>query len=174
MSCQLNVSPPETLKQPIEVPEKTLMGPGPSNCHDRVLKAQALPVLGHLHPEFCKIMDDTKAGIQYAFQTKNAMTLALSATGHAGMECLMSNMLETGDVILIAKNGIWGERAGDMAKRQGADVRFVEKEAGRPFTLEDIGAALKAHKPALFFVTHGESSTGCVQGLEGLGPLCHR
>ena len=47
------------------------------------------------------------------------MTLALSATGHAAMDCVMNNMVERGDVVLIAENGIWGERAGDMAKRHG-------------------------------------------------------
>ena len=62
-------------------------------------------------------MDEVKAGIQYAFQTKNALTLALSATGHAGMEAVMANLLEEGDTILIAENGIWGQRAEDMAKR---------------------------------------------------------
>ena len=115
----LTVQAPEVLKAPIVVPEKTLMGPGPSNTPDRVLKALALPTLGHLHPEFCKIMDDCKAGLQYAFQTKNKMTLAVSSTGHAGMECVMTNLIERGDVVLIANNGIWGERAADMAKRQG-------------------------------------------------------
>ena len=62
-------------------------------------------------------MDDVKAGIQYAFQTNNALTWALSATGHAGMEAVMANLLEDGDTILIAENGIWGQRAEDMAKR---------------------------------------------------------
>ena len=47
------------------------------------------------------------------------MTLALSATGHAAMDCVMNNMVERGDVVLIAENGIWGERAGDMASRHG-------------------------------------------------------
>ena len=50
----MDVSPPETLKNPIHVPEKLLMGPGPSNVSQRVLNAQALPTLGHLHAEFCK------------------------------------------------------------------------------------------------------------------------
>lgn len=172
-TTKLTVSPPEVLKNPIYVPEKTLMGPGPSNVCKRVLDAQALPTLGHLHPEFCKIMDECKAGIQYAFQTNNKLTLALSSTGHAGMECVMSNILEKGTVVLIAENGIWGERASDMAGRQGADVRMLSKTPGVPFTLQEIGDALKKHKPTLFFITHGESSTGVVQGLEGIGPLCH-
>ena len=50
------------------------------------------------------------------------MTLVLSSTGHAGMECVMTNLLEKGDVVLIANHGIWGERAMDMARRQGKFV----------------------------------------------------
>lgn len=72
-------------------------------------------------------MDDVKAGIQYVFQTKNALTLALSATGHAAMEAVMVNMLERDDVVLIANNGIWGERAGDMATRAGEN-RIMSNE----------------------------------------------
>lgn len=33
------------------------MGPGPANPNPRVLQAQALPLLGHMHPPFLKIMD---------------------------------------------------------------------------------------------------------------------
>ena len=79
----LSVPAPASLAAPISVPLKTMTGPGPSNVADRVLQAQALPTLGHLHPEFTKIMDDIKAGVQYIFQTNNTMTFALSATGHA-------------------------------------------------------------------------------------------
>ncbi len=64
-------------------------------------------------------MDDVKEGLRYAFQTKNNLTLAISGTGHAGMEAALVNLLERGDVILIGINGIWGERAADMANRQG-------------------------------------------------------
>jgi len=75
--------------------------------------------LGHLHPEFTQVMDEVKEGLKYAFQTKNALTLALSATGHAGMEAVMANMVEGGDRVLIANNGIWGDRAAEMARRHG-------------------------------------------------------
>ena len=79
----LDISPPPSLEEPLNVPLKTMTGPGPSNVSQKVLDAQALPTLGHLHPEFTKIMDDIKAGVQYIFQTNNTMTFALSATGHA-------------------------------------------------------------------------------------------
>jgi len=169
----LDVGAPSVLAKPINVPQKTLMGPGPSNVSDRVLQAQALPTLGHLHPEFTHIMDEIKAGIQYIFQTKNPMTLALSSTGHGGMEAVMVNMLEPGTVILIADSGIWGTRSAEMARRHGGDVRIVKTEPGTAFTLAQLAAAVEEHKPEVLFVTHGESSTGVLQGLEGLGPLCH-
>lgn len=64
-------------------------------------------------------MDDVKQGIQYAFQTNNPLTLAISGTGHAGMEAALCNLIERTDVVLIGINGIWGERAADIANRQG-------------------------------------------------------
>jgi len=89
------------------------------------------------------------------------------------MECVMNNMLEPGTVILIANNGIWGVRSQDMARRQGGDVREVVAAAGTNFKLSDLEAAVKKHKPTILFVTHGESSTGVVQPLEGIGAMCH-
>lgn len=170
----VDYAPPQCLAKPIEVPSKLLMGAGPSNAADIVLKAGSLPLLGHLHVEFIKIMDEVKEGIQYAFQTRNPLTLAISGTGHAGMEAAMCNLVERNDVVLIGVNGIWGERAADMASRQGADVRKFSKPAGDNFSLAEIKAALTEHKPAILFLVQGESSTGVVQPLDGVGALCSK
>lgn len=58
----MDVKAPKAFDQPLVVPEKLLLGPGPSNYPERVRKALANPVLGQLHPETFKIMDDIKAG----------------------------------------------------------------------------------------------------------------
>merc|ERR1719348_2256597 len=63
------------------------------------------------------------------------MTLALSATGHAAMECVMTNMLEPGRTVLIANNGIWGIRSADMARRQGATVKEITTPVGTAASL---------------------------------------
>lgn len=47
--------PPQSLMKTMDFPQKLLMGPGPSNCPPRVLNASALPLLGHLHPEFTQV-----------------------------------------------------------------------------------------------------------------------
>ena len=53
--CAVHLKPPRELFEPLVVPKRTLMGPGPSNCSQRVLNSLQQPVLGHLHPEICKV-----------------------------------------------------------------------------------------------------------------------
>lgn len=98
--------------------------------------------------------------------------MCLSASGHAGLESGLCNLIEDGDVVLIAVQGIWGERAAEMAKRLGGDVRLIEKAPGQQVSLEEAREQFAKHKPSIFFIAHGESSTGMMQSLDGFGDLC--
>jgi alanine-glyoxylate transaminase/serine-glyoxylate transaminase/serine-pyruvate transaminase len=164
----------EALSGKMVVPERLLMGPGPSNAHPAVLAAQTLPLLGHLHPPFLKIMDDIQEGLRYVFQTDSPYTLLASGTGHAGMETCISNLLEPGEKIVVGNNGIWGSRVADMAGRYGAEVVDLKVEGGRGYTFEELKTAVETHKPAVLFLCQGESSTGVHQNLAGVGDLCKR
>ena len=110
---------PQQLLVPLSVPNVLLLGPGPANPSLRTYNASAMPLLGHLHPEFCKIMEETKAGLQYVFQTRNEYTLAITGAGHAAMEASIMNLVERGERILVCVNGMWGSRAREIAERQG-------------------------------------------------------
>ncbi|KAL5015185.1 hypothetical protein ScPMuIL_009455 [Solemya velum] len=166
--------PPVELFKPMNFPLKTLMGPGPSNCPPRVLNACSLPILGHLHPEFVQIMDEVKAGVQYAFQTKNEWTVCISGTGHAAMEAACVNILEPGETVMVGVNGLWGQRFSDMADRNRVKVEKLTKPMGTVFTLEEVEQGLKKHKPVAFFLAQGESSGSTSQPLEKMGQLCHK
>ena len=61
-------SPPESLLKPINVPQKTLLGPGPSSAPPRVLAAGALPLLGHLHAEFTQVRT---LSVRYGIESYN-------------------------------------------------------------------------------------------------------
>lgn len=123
-------------------------------------------------------MDDIKEGLKYVFQTHNPLTLCVSASGHGGMECAMCNLIEDGDVVLCAVNGLWGRRAGDIAERYGADVRYIEgnsSTAAEAITLDRLLEYFKVHKPKVFFCAQGDSSTGFLQTqLEEIGDLCRK
>lgn len=116
---QTKVPVPKQLLEPLDLPSVHLFGPGPANPSLRTYNAHAMPLLGHLHPEFCKVMDETKAGLKYVFQTNNAYTLAITGSGHAAMEAAIINLVERGERILVCVNGLWGNRARDIAERQG-------------------------------------------------------
>lgn len=170
----MEVTAPDSLKTPLNVPTKLMMGPGPSNCSKRVLESLKNPVLGHLHPETLKIMDEIKDGLRYIFQTKNPLTLCVSTSGHGGMEATLCNLLEDGDVVLMGVTGIWGQRAGDMATRYGFDVRYLPCFFGKSLSLEEIRDSMEAHKPKVLFMVQGDSSTGVLQSLEGISEICRK
>jgi len=113
---------PKELLNPLRIPKKLLLGPGPSNCPNRVRHASSLSMLGHLHPEFLVIMEDVKQGLKYLFQTCNELTIAVSGSGHAGMEVAIMNVLEAGEKMMVLENGLWGARARGYAERIGENL----------------------------------------------------
>jgi alanine-glyoxylate transaminase / serine-glyoxylate transaminase / serine-pyruvate transaminase len=154
---------------------RVLLGPGPSNVHPRVMKAMLSPVVGHLDPDFVRVMEGIKKLLRIVFQTTNEITFPVSGTGSAGMETAMANLIEDGDEVVVAVNGAFGERLADTAGRLGAKIHRVEAEWGRIVELERIEAALKgARQPKLIAIVHAETSTGIYQPVEELGALAHR
>ena len=116
---------------PTTIPQRILLGPGPSQVSPRVLAAMSQPTIGHLDPVFLKIMDDIRTKLRTIFRTKNEMTLAMSGTGSAGMECVFANLIEPGDKVLICVNGVFGGRMVDVAQRCGAVVEKLEIPWGK-------------------------------------------
>ncbi|HHV58528.1 MAG TPA: alanine--glyoxylate aminotransferase family protein [Firmicutes bacterium] len=151
------------------------MGPGPSGVDPRVLRAMSTPLLGHLDPEFLEIMNETGELLRYVFQTENNLTLAMSGTGSAGMDTILSNLLEPGDKAIVAVCGVFGERMVDIAGRSGAQVKVVQGEWGRIIEPEAVEAAFKEMPAAkLLAVVQGETSTGILQPLTDLAAIAHR
>ena len=143
------------------LPKRTLMGPGPSDVSREVLEAMSQPTIGHLDPAFVGFMDELNELLRLAFQTKNPITLPISAPGSAGMECCFVNLLEPGDEVVIAVNGVFGGRMVEVARRCGAIPIAVEFDWGTPVDPDKMEDALKAHPDAVAMAfVHSETSTG--------------
>jgi len=140
---------------------RTLMGPGPSDVHPRILSALARPTIGHLDPEFIRLMDEVKQLLQYAFQTKNELTLPISAPGSAGMEACFVNLIEAGDQVIVCQNGVFGGRMQENVSRLGAQAIMVADDWGTAVDLDIVKQAIidNPKVKALAFV-HAETSTG--------------
>jgi len=150
-------------------PVRTLMGPGPSDVSPRVLAASSRPTIGHLDPLFVGLMDDVKGLLQYAFQTKNELTIPLSAPGSAGMEAAFVNLLECGDKVIVCQNGVFGGRMKENVERCGATVIMVMDRWGDPVDPEKLEAVIKEHPDAkVVAFVHAETSTGVRSDAETL------
>ncbi len=156
-------------------PVRTLMGPGPSDVHPRILEALSRPTIGHLDPKFVEMMEEVKSMLQYAFQTKNELTIAVSAPGSAGMETCFVNLLEAGDKAIVCQNGVFGGRMKENVERLGATAVMVEDEWGKTVDLNKVEDALKANPDAkvLAFV-HAETSTGASSDAKALCELARK
>ena len=144
-------------------PDRTLMGPGPSDVHPRVLRAMSTPLVGHLDPSFVEIMDETQELLRYAFRTDNRWTIPVSGTGSAAMETAIGNLVEPGETMLVPTNGYFGGRMAEMARRAGGSAVEVDAPWGEPLDPVDVRAAFDEHQPDVFGFVHAETSTGVRQ-----------
>jgi len=158
-----------TLNPPVRV----LLGPGPSDIHPRVLEAMAKPTVGHLDPFYLQLMNAMQDKLRAVFQTKNEMTFAVSATGSAGMEAAVVNLIEPGDAMIACVNGVFGGRMADVAGRAGAEVTTIEKPWGSVFEPADLKDALAATKPKAVGIVMAETSTGAAQPIKEIADLVH-
>jgi alanine-glyoxylate transaminase/serine-glyoxylate transaminase/serine-pyruvate transaminase len=155
-------------------PIRTLMGPGPSDVHPRVLEALSRPTIGHLDPAFITMMDELKELLQYALQTGNAMTMPISAPGSAGMETCFVNLVEPGDKVIVCQNGVFGGRMKENVERCGGSAVMVEDTWGEAIDIDKLEEALKVHGDArIVAMVHAETSTGAQSDVAALVKLAH-
>jgi alanine-glyoxylate transaminase/serine-glyoxylate transaminase/serine-pyruvate transaminase len=152
---------------------RLLLGPGPSDVHPRVLTVMATPLMGHLDPQFLVLMNETQEMLRQAYGTENTLTFPVSATGMAGMETCLVNLLEPGDKIIVCVAGFFGTRQVEVAQRTGAQVVRLDVPWGTVFDLNQIRDALSKHRPKVLSIVHAETSTGAWQPLDQVGKLCH-
>jgi len=148
---------------PLSLPDRLLLGPGPSNVSDEVRAALARPLIGHLDPAFLALLDEIQVMLRRIFKSESAFAFPLSGTGSAGMEACLVNLLEPGETALVAVNGVFGERISAIAERAGARVVRVEAEMGHAVPVEKLLAEIGARRPALVALVHAETSTGVEQ-----------
>ncbi|MGH3493423.1 MAG: pyridoxal-phosphate-dependent aminotransferase family protein [Sciscionella sp.] len=151
--------------------DRALLGAGPSNPYPEATAGLSAPLLGHLDPDFLQILDETCEGLRALWGTQNPRTLPLSGTGSIGMEASFANTVRHGDVVVVAVNGLFGQRMCDVARRYGAEVVPVEHSWGRAI---DVARVLDAHPaPRIVAAVHAETSTGACSDIGALAAAVH-
>ncbi|SCZ84697.1 pyridoxal-phosphate-dependent aminotransferase family protein [Nitrosomonas mobilis] len=156
-------------------PQRTLMGPGPSDTHPRVLTALARPTLGHLDPVFTEMMEELKSLLRYAFQTSNLLTFPVSGPGSVGMEMCFVNMIIPGDKVIVCRNGVFGGRMIENVERSGGTALIVDDKWGEPVDPQKVEDCLKKNPDVkILAFAHAETSTGVQSDAKTLSGLAKK
>lgn len=151
---------------------RTIMTPGPVEVDPRVLRAMSYPILGQFDPEFTELMNETMEMLRDVFQTNNQWAFPIDGTSRSGIEAVLVSIIEPGDKVLVPIYGRFGNLLVEIAERCGAEVAIIEQEWGAVFDPIDIITAIRREKPTIVAMVHGETSTGCIQKLDGIGAAC--
>jgi len=156
-------------------PQRTLLGPGPTEIHPRVLTTMSQPAIGYLDPVFVEMMEELKSLLRYAYQTKNPLTFPISGPGSVGMEFCFVNMVAPGDKVIVCRNGVFGGRMIENVERCGATAIVVEDKWGEPVDPQKLEDALKKNPDArLVAFVHAETSTGVLSDAKTLVDIAHK
>src|SRR6266478_1176104 len=142
-------------------PQRTLMGPGPTEIHPRVLTTMSQPAIGYLDPVFVEMMEELKGLLSYVYQTKHSLTFPISGPGSVGMEYCFVNLVTPGDKVVVCRNGVFGGRMIENVERAGGKAIVVEDEWGAPVDPQKLEDSLKKNSDVrVVAFVHGETSTG--------------
>src|SRR5215510_14650315 len=137
---------------------RLLMGPGPINADPRVLRAMSAQLLGQFDPQFRAYMKEGSELYRGVFQTANRWTLLIDGTARSAIEAALASLIEPGDRVLVPVFGRFGHLKVEIARRFGAEVFPVETEWGTVFTDEKLEKEVKARKPKIVALSHGDTS----------------
>jgi len=160
--------------EPIDPPQRLLMGPGPINADPRVLRVMSAPLLGQFDPVFRQYMKEASELYRGVFQTQNRWTVLIDGSARAAIEAALVSLIEPGDRVLVPVFGRFGHLKVEIARRCGADVRALETEWGTVFPPDVLERAMRDFRPKLVAVSHGDTSTTMAQPLADLGNFCRK
>jgi alanine-glyoxylate transaminase/serine-glyoxylate transaminase/serine-pyruvate transaminase len=137
--------------------------PGPTNIPESLRKACDMPTIDHRSPLFGQILHPARKAVQQILKSTSAEVFIFPASGTGGWETALTNTLNAGDSVLVARNGMFSHRWIDMCERFGLDVIIVDVAWGKGIPAdryEEILTKDTAHRIKAVLATHNETATG--------------
>ena len=137
-----------------------LLIPGPVSVEPGVLDALAQPVRAHYGNDWADFYHGLTGSLRKVFKTDGDVLL-LFAPGTAAIETCFASTLSRGDEVIVAANGLFGDRMVDVAAAIGLQVHLVSVDGYTVVEPEALEEVLRRHPRARAFgVVHHETSLG--------------
>jgi alanine-glyoxylate transaminase / serine-glyoxylate transaminase / serine-pyruvate transaminase len=145
-----------------------LMIPGPVSVDDEVLEALGQPVRAHYGDGWTELYKRCLAGMKEVFRTSGDVHL-IFGSGMAGIETCIASVLGPGDEVLVASNGLFGDRMADVAAANGMKVHVIRPELAHAVTAAQVRRALAEHRGVrAVCAVHHETSVGVLNEVQGI------
>ena len=140
-----------------------LFVPGPTNVPDRVLRSMAVAMEDHRSPIFPELTRACLNALKPVFKTSTASPIIFPSSGTGCWEAALTNCLNPGDTVLIARFGQFSHLWADMCARLGFQVELLDTPWGEGAAVERHLASLSAdkqHKIKAVLLCQNETATG--------------
>lgn len=145
--------------------------PGPTPLPPAVLAAMQREMIPHRGPVFRELYAETLRLARLVHRTDGEV-FTWPASGSAGWEVAIVNLLSPGDPVLAVVTGDFGDRFARAGVALGLDVRRLDIEWGRAATPAMVSTALNEHPDVkAVFLTHNETSTAVTNPLRELAAV---
>ena len=149
-----------------------IFSPGPANISERVRNALTLPDICHRDDEFTDLLSDVKGRIAKALKIDDSYDIVLfSGSGTLAIESLLTCLTGWDKTLLIISNGVYGERAADIARTYGISVKELKLDWGTLPDLAEIEEEIKIPEIGGVYLIHHETTTGLLNPLKDLSLL---
>ena len=145
--------------------------PGPTNMPDEVLRAMHRPALDIYSEQMVNLTDSLIGDLGKLFATKGK-TYIYIANGHGAWEAVLSNVLSSGDKVLVLESGRFAISWGDAARAMGAEVEVLKGDWRRAIRPEEVEARLRAdkdHTIKAILAVQVDTASGAYNDIEAIG-----
>jgi len=148
-----------------------LLIPGPVDVDDDVLEVLGASVVPHYGAAWGAMYVEMLEALRRVFRTRGT-AFALPGSGSTALDMMMNNLLRRGDRVIVAENGYFGHRLGEIAESYGAQVIRIEGQWGEPIDPDAVRAAFRGAGPVTAVaMVHAETSTGIVNPLREVAAI---
>ena len=156
--------------------EWVLLNPGPANTTASVRQALVMPDLCHREPECFEMMRRCREMLVTMAGAGPDWTAVLFAgSGTAAVEAAVSSAVPDDGGLLVADNGVYGDRIARIARAHGIAADILEYDIWTPVDPADVDRALATH-PELSHVAvvHHETTTGILNPVADIAAVAAR
>lgn len=152
-----------------------ILSPGPANISERVRKALTNPDIGHREPEFSTLLNETRSLLMEICGVGEGYACAtLSGSGTTGIEASITSLSGVSSGVLILSNGVYGERAAQVAQVFGIPHTLEKMEWTRPISLERADDLIRSTSHDTVYLIHHETTTGVLNPLGRVAEIAKR